>query len=656
VQKPIVRLLSADTRASRLVVGALIAVTAALIVVALRASGFLLTPELAAYDQLAQWRAARLDARAPVVLVGATEDDVHRWGWPLSDERLARLVEAILAHQPRAVGIDLYRDLPVPPGEQQLAAVLARHDNVYGVMKIGGDGTRAIPAHPALEKSGRAGFADVVVDPGGVVRRGLLFLDEGGKSHSALALRLALKYLEPLGIRPETALDGSGALRLGRSVIPPFEPNDGGYVGADAAGYQFLLDYAGGASPFAAVTVTDLLEGRVPAEQLRDRIVIVGVTAESVKDFFYTPFRHGGQAEEIAYGIAMHGHIAGQLLRLAEGRAQLMGTFSDTVELAWIVLWTLLGAAAALLLRHPRWLVLTLAMGLAAIAGSSWAAFARAIWLPVVPQAAGWLLAIGFTGGWLAWRDHLQRGQLMQLFTRHLSDEIAGDIWNRRGEFLDDTGLPRRQRLVATVLFSDIKGFTTVSERLEPPELMDWLNRYMSEMTEVVRCYHGAVNQIIGDAVMAVFGIPVPRGTEEEIRGDAVNAVDCALAMREGLARVNAENAARGLPAIEIRVGIYTGPLVTGTLGSRGRVQYTMIGDTVNTASRLESFKTADGTGPALADEACRILIGDATYSHVGERYFVTRVGEVRLKGKEHDVTVYRVQSYAAGTEKEARP
>ena len=627
--------------------GALLAAAAAAIVLALRATGLLVAPELSVYDPLVQWRSGRIEAAAPVTLVGATEDDLRRWGWPLTDERLALLVEAILAHQPRAVGVDLYRDLPLPPGEAKLAALFAQHDNVFGVLKAGGDGTRAVPAHPVLEKAGRTGFADIVVDPGGVVRRGLLFIDEGGRSHTAFGLRLALKYLEPLGIRPGEAADGSGAMQLGRAAIPPLEPDDGGYVGADAAGYQFLLDYAGGAAPFPSLTVTEVLEGRAPPERLRDRIVIVGVTAESVKDFFYTPFRHGSEAEETAYGIAMHGHVASQLLRLAQGRVPVVRVFGEWSEIAWIVLWTLLGAAAALAVRNPRWLALLVASGLALMAAASWAAFARAAWLPLVPQAAGWLLAIGLTGGWLAWREQVQRGQLMRLFSRHLSDEIAGDIWNRRDEFLDTDGLPRRQRLTASILFSDIKGFTTVSERLDPQALMDWLNRYMSAMADIVRRHHGTLNQIIGDAVMAVFGIPVPRATEEEIRRDAANAVDCALAMRAALAEVNRENAARGWPAIEIRIGVYTGPLVTGTLGSRDRVQYTMIGDTVNTASRLESFKTADGEGPPLPDEPCRILIGDATYSHVDGRYFVTPVGEVRLKGKERGVRVFRVEGHA---------
>jgi adenylate cyclase len=627
---------------------ALMAAASLVLVLALRAAGLLLTPELAAYDQLVRWRAERLDPFSPVTLVGATEDDLRRWGWPLSDERLAQLLDPILASGARVVGIDLYRDLPVPPGGDRLAALLARHDNIYGVAKIGGDGSKPVPAHPVLQKEGRVGFADIVVDPGGVVRRALLYLDEGGATYTALGLRLALKYLEAGGIKPAQAEDGSGAMRLGAAVIPPLEADDGGYVDADAAGYQFLLDYARGAAPFRTVSVSDVLDGRVPRKvAFAGKIVIIGVTAESVKDFFYTPFRHGRQADEIAHGIAMHGHVATQLVRLAQGRSPVVRTFSETLEIAWIALWTLLGAAAALAIRSPWRLASTVAAGLALIAAASWAAFARAWWLPVMPQAAGWLLAAGLTSGWLAWRERVQRGQLMLLFSRHLSEEIAGDIWSRRAEFLDQQGLPRRQRLTATVLFSDIKGFTTVSERLDPPELMDWLNRYMSAMADIVRRHGGTLNQIIGDAVMAVFGIPVPRHTDEEVARDAANAVDCALAMRAALPDVNRENAARGLPPIEIRIGIYTGPLVTGTLGSRDRMQYTMIGDTVNTASRLESFKTAEGEGPPLPDEPCRILIGDATYSRLAGRYSVTEVGVVRLKGKERGVTVYRVEGAA---------
>ena len=119
-------------------------------------------------------------------------EDLRRFRWPLSDERLAQVIQAIVERQARAIGIDLYRDLPVPPGGEQLAAVLARQEHVFGVTKLGDHRSPTIPAAEALRGTRRVGFADVVVDPDGTVRRGLLFLDHGGASHNAFALLLAI--------------------------------------------------------------------------------------------------------------------------------------------------------------------------------------------------------------------------------------------------------------------------------------------------------------------------------------------------------------------------------------------------------------------------------------------------------------------------------
>jgi adenylate cyclase len=154
------------------------------------------------------------------------------------------------------------------------------------------------------------------------------------------------------------------------------------------------------------------------------------------------------------------------------------------------------------------------------------------------------------------------------------------------------------------------------------------------------------VDKFIGDAVMAVFGVPVARADEAGIAADARAAASCALEMRKALVPFNEHWEARGLPPIGIRVGIYTGALISGSLGSSDRMEYTVIGDTVNTASRLESFKLAAGEAPpeALAEEkdgVCRIIVGDSTARLLGEAYELAPVGEVRLKGKEIPVRVF---------------
>jgi adenylate cyclase len=210
-------------------------------------------------------------------------------------------------------------------------------------------------------------------------------------------------------------------------------------------------------------------------------------------------------------------------------------------------------------------------------------------------------------------------------------------IWQQREHFLDN-GRPRSQNMTVTVLFSDLRGFTSMSEQMAPQDLMDWLNTYMESMAGLIMTYGGVVDSYAGDGIKADFGVPVPRNNADEIRRDATNAVDCALAMEQEMHRLNTLWGGKGLQAMGIRVGIFTGPVVGGLLGSSQRLKYTTIGDTVNIASRLESFDKEMGK-----DLVCRILIGESTYQCLDTSYATERIGEVILKGKDEKLTIHRV-------------
>ena len=174
--------------------------------------------------------------------------------------------------------------------------------------------------------------------------------------------------------------------------------------------------------------------------------------------------------------------------------------------------------------------------------------------------------------------------------------------------------------------------------------MMDWLNEYMEAMATAIMAHQGVVEKYIGDAIMAVFGVPLARTSEEEIRQDARNAVRCALAMRIKMGELNEQWKARGLPVSGMRVGIHTGPLVAGSLGSSERQECTVIGDSVNTASRLESFSLAFA-GPESRDTGsrCRIVISEATHLFLGDEFQTREVGNMILKNKNEPVTIYAV-------------
>jgi adenylate cyclase len=172
----------------------------------------------------------------------------------------------------------------------------------------------------------------------------------------------------------------------------------------------------------------------------------------------------------------------------------------------------------------------------------------------------------------------------------------------------------------------------------------------MSAMAQVVMANHGVVEKYIGDSVMALFGAPLPRGTQDEIAEDARNAVRCALEMGKAMERLNLDWKERGLPTSPMRVGIHTGPLVAGSLGSAERQEYTVIGDSVNIASRLESFDK-EGETMIIPRGICRILVSEATNSLLGEEFRTLPIGEINLKGKGQCVRIFCVLNPRKETE-----
>ncbi len=624
---------------SPLAAGLLISTLVFLAILGLRSTGSLESLELAAYDWYMRLRPGDHAADPRIVLVTITESDIRNQGrWPLTDDTLAQLLRILTRYRPRVIGLDIYRDISVPPGREELDAVFTRNRHIITVMKFGETVSAGIPPPPVLKESDQIGFNDILVDRDGIVRRGLLFLDDEQGIAYSFALRVALRYLEVEGITPQPDVSNPQYLRLGRTTLRPFEPNDGAYVGADARGYQFLLDFKGGSFP--SFSLTSLLSGDVAPETTKERIVLIGVTAESVPDIFHTPYSPGPQAGQRMTGIALHGHIVSQLLRSGLEGSSPVASASERQEVFWILLWCMMGGVLSLWVRSPLRFSLVGIGGLLILGFAGYFALVSGWWIPVVSPGMAWFVSAAVVTAYMSNQEKRQRAHLMQLFSKHVSQEVAESIWQQRDQFLDG-GRLRSQRLIATVFFTDLVGFTSVSEKLNPQALMEWLNEYMEVMAQQVMDHGGVINKYTGDSIMAVFGVPLPRKADAEISLDAVNAVNCALAMERTLIQLNSRWREQDLPTIGMRIGIFTGPLVAGSLGSAQRLEYTVIGDTVNTASRLESFGK-DLFGPD-AHSPCRILIGEATFRHLGHQFQAQEVGEVSLKGKDEKIAIYRV-------------
>lgn len=608
-----------------------------------RAFGLLVPLELLAYDAGVRARAGSgIDPR--IVLVMRTEADLHRFGYPTSDETLARLLEQLASYKAAVIGVDIYRDISVPPGKERLDDFLSANRNIVWVMKFVERDGQAVPAPAVLAKSdSQVGFNDLLDDPGGVIRRGLLVLDDGKTSVFSFALQLTLAFLKPGGKQLQPDPEAPEILRLGDTSIPAFEKDDGGYVDADAAGYQFLLDFKGANARFPHYSVEDVLSGKAPAAVFAGKMVIVGTEAKSINDAVYTPLSAARDSDQRMLGAELHGQIASQLLRFAEGGARPLAILAEGAEIAWIAAMALLGAAIGFASRTLVRFALALLIAVAGIVAASYVLFVLGVWMPVAAPLIGCVLALTVSSGYASQHERAQKAQIMRMFSLHVSKDIAEELWRRRGDFLEQ-GRLRSQAITATLLFTDIRGFTPISEQLGVTKLFAWLNEYMDTMSALVSRHRGIVNAYMGDGIMAIFGAPVVRTSRAEIAQDAINAVRCALAMGAELERLNAGWERSGLPPIGIRAGINTGTVMAGSLGGADRLEYALIGDPVNTASRLESY----GGNESIVASGCRVLISEATHELIGSAFRTKYVGEVPLKGKAEKSRVYQVLGPAA--------
>ena len=612
---------------------------ASLAVIGLRSAGFLQFVELATYDVYLRVK-ERASAREPrVVLVQTIEEDIQKLAeWPLSDRHMVEVLEKLLASEPRAIGVDLYRDIPVPPGSDDLNTLLAGDQRVFVIEKFGEEKSKRVAGPPVLRGTEQIGFADITVDDDGVVRRGLLFLDDGENFSVSLSLRLALAYLAEEGITPQPGDPDPAHIRLGSVTLRPFEANDGAYVDADAQGYQYLLDYRGGPERFLTYSLSDVLEGRVEPDLIKGNVVILGVNAESVKDEFLTPFDRFSARGQATAGIAVHGYEVSQLIRTALDGAAPMRFPSDRFENLWILLWGIAAALVGRIARSSVRMALLTGAGLLLLVGTTLLAFFNHWWLPVAPVAIGWLASAGLVTAFLSGHERQEKKFLMDLFSKNVSPAVADEMWKQRACFIKGGRLEPRTMTV-TVLFSDLANFTPVAERLSPAELMDWLNDYMERMAGLVIKHGGVVDDYYGDAIKANFGVPLPRVTAGEVRQDAVNAMRCALAMRREMEQLNASWSTGNAPRVKMRMGIATGTVVAGCLGSAQRMKYTTIGDVVNTAARLESY--GKEIPERFLDPFCQVMVAASTVEKLDGGFKLEPVGTLQLKGKSQGVDVF---------------
>jgi len=610
---------------------ATIVVTGAILGV--RQLGGLQPLELVAFDQMVLLRPNEIEPDPRILVVTITDADLKaQKQWPLSDRVLAQLLRKLQTGQPRVIGLDLYRNLPVAPGHEELVAQL-KQPNLIAIQNTN---TLSGASPPPDVPDDRIGFNDLPIDPDNVVRRNLLFAETKTGVLYSFSLRIALAYLKHQGIEPQSSRSNPEYLQLGPAVFERLKENSGGYQHNEADGYQILLNYRSAQNVARQVSLSEVLAGRLDPSWVKDKIVIIGSTAPSLRDIFLTPYSPVLKENHKMSGVVVHTQMVSQILDAATGKRPLFWFWPEWVEILWIIGWILLGGILGRGSYHPLALSVGMAGGLGACGGICFYLFTTVGWVPVAAPTLGFILAAATVVTYRAYQAQQKQQIVMKLLGQNTSPQIAQTLWQGRDRLLKSGKLPGI-RLTATMLFADIKDFSNLSEQMTPEALLDWLNELLEVVTQEVIKHQGIVNKFTGDGLMAVFGVPTSRLDMREVEDDATAAVACAMAVSDRLEEMNQKWQRLGLPIIQMRIGIFTGSVVAGSLGGKDRLEYGVIGDSVNTAARLE------GCEKHRQPTNCRVLIGYDTLVHLKGQFEVESWGMLALKGKQHLVDVYRV-------------
>ena len=630
---------------------------------------FVHTVELKTYDLRMRMTADPASARTDVVLVAIDEDSlrrlepiVGRWPWP----RLvhAQLLNYLARGPARVVGYDVLfteRDLKSfdiegdewtgRESDAALADATAQSGRVIHMADAAAQPMEGEQA-PANEAAGSgAGFRlehgvetrplvrwpydelargshsiahnFFVVDHDGPLRRFAPFVEAGGTYLPSLGVAAALAALR---IAPEEVRLAPDGLWLRDRHLPVIEAEIPSFYGERRRSHRTLIRYRGGVMADGRSTYREysfytlfyseqqLLAGLAPSvdpSAFRDKVVMVGTTAPALHDVFSNPFGDNMSGAQV-HAAVTDDILSGRTLRQASWVSSAAITAASAMALAFAAVY--LGP----------WISMGLAVsGAAGLAMVLTAMFGRGLWLGMVEPIVAVALASfgGVTYQYVV--EGREKRRVKALFSRYVSPDIYARL-------LRNPGVARLggERRAMSVLFSDIRGFTSVSERGQPEDILAQLNDYFSRMVPIVFAHKGTIDKFVGDMIMALFGAPV----DDEEHAD--HAVQAAMAMVRELEVLNQQWRLAGRPPLDIGIGINSGDMVAGNVGSESIMSYTVIGDQVNLGARLESLNKEYGT---------RILVSDATRVLLRGSYELRALGSVTVKGKSRAVDIYEV-------------
>ena len=459
------------------------------------------------------------------------------------------------------------------------------------------------------------GYFNVIPDPDGTVRREPVIVRFQDSYYPSLDVATVLAYTNRPLEQVAVVFNPNGLERIdfGPVVIP-----------ADPDGYV-PIDFHGPAGTYPAYSFADVVQHRAPASAFQGRIVLIGATATGIGDMVPTPF------QTMAFpGVEVHANFIDNLLNGAFIRHGLRENLTD---IAFLLLFSMpVGLLLSAVAPARATAVLAAVLGL-----FLWWTYhvlaTKSVWLAEFLPCLTLFLNYGGIVTYRYFFEEREKRQVRNAFQQYLAPGVIRQLLER----------PKLLRLGGeekelTVMFADIRGFTSLSEEMSPTALVELLNEYLSEMTDIIFRHRGTLDKYIGDAIMAFWGAPYPQPQQAELACRA--ALEMLRALREAQPRWQAQ----GRPEIEIGVGIHTGPVLVGNMGSKQRFNFTIIGDNVNLASRLEGLNKLFGT---------HLLISENTCEHVRDLVAARRLDWIRVKGKKKPVTIYEVLGERDGTSPE---
>jgi diguanylate cyclase (GGDEF)-like protein len=441
-------------RPVRVLPAMLAAATVTLLNMGIRRLGGLQSWELGSFDQFVRWQADRgPDPR--LLIVGISEEDIQALGrFPISDEAIAQTLTKLQKHQPKVIGLDLYRDLPQASGQRELLTKL-KAPNIVVISKLSDSESPGVPAPPGVPPD-RVGFNDFVLDADGVVRRNLIYASKADRTTAfSFSMQVALLYLKGR-TQPDNSPINPQQINWGKAEFLPLTSNSGGYANIDARGYQILLKYRSAKQVARQVSIRQILNGEIDPSWVKDKIVLIGTTAPSTRDVFLTPYSPVKNQSPKMPGVFIHAQMLSQILSaVLEGRS-LFWLWPEWAEILWNVAWAVVGGVVAWRIQHPGRAGLFVGGAFVGLLGMSFGIFTLGGWVSLVSPALG-LVVTGV--GVSAYR------KLYDAF----HDSLTG--LPNRDAFVDSVGraiahTKGRGSYLFAVLFLDLDRFKVINDSL----------------------------------------------------------------------------------------------------------------------------------------------------------------------------------------------